>query len=144
MAQVAFGPFRLDTTTRQLWRDEQGVAVQPRPLAVLQYLVERPGQVVSSAVMLKAVWAGTYVSRVSLKVCIRAIREALGDDAEVPQYVETVGRLGYRFIAPLTAAPLVRSPDLGVRSQRTPAPSTQHPTPTLVGRDAEAFNARQN
>ncbi len=145
MAQFEFGPFRLDTTTRQLWRDEQAVAVQPRPLAVLQYFVAHPGQVISSEVMLKEIWAGTLVGKAALKVCIRAIREVLGDDAEDPQYVETVGRVGYRFIAPVAApaAPVSSSKSHAAGLSRAAAPSPEDPTPTLVGREAELADLHQ-
>lgn len=96
--QLVFGPFRLDPENNQLWRGEQPVELQPRPQAVLQYLVERPGQIVTKEELLQQVWAGTYVTKTVLKVSIRAIREALEDDATAPRYIETVGREGYRFL----------------------------------------------
>ena len=97
--QIVFGPLRFDLTTNQLWRGEQAVALQPKPLAVLGYLAERPGQVVTKQELLKAVWAGVYVTKAVVKECVRAIREALGEDATAPRYLETVGREGYRFRA---------------------------------------------
>jgi len=97
--QIVFGPLRFDLTTNQLWRGEQAVALQPKPLAVLGYLAERPGQVVTKQELLKAVWAGVYVTKAVVKECVRAIREALGEDATAPRYLETVGREEYRFRA---------------------------------------------
>jgi DNA-binding winged helix-turn-helix (wHTH) protein len=105
-AQLVFGPFRLDPGQKRLWRGEKELALQPRPVAVLLYLVEHPGRVVTKEELLKAVWAGTYVTRAALKVCVRAIRVALGDAAAAPQYVETVGREGYRFIARVAGSPV--------------------------------------
>ena len=96
--QIDFGPFRLDPVKKQLWRGKQEVELQPRPLAVLHYLAARPGQVVTKEELLKQVWAGTYVTKTALKVCVRAIRKALGDDTNNPQYLETVGWEGYRFL----------------------------------------------
>src|SRR5262249_6699593 len=58
--------------------------------------------------------------------------EALGDDAEAPQYVETVGRVGYRFITPVTTLP-VRSSEFEVRSPQSRAPNIPHPTPKMLG-----------
>ncbi len=58
----------------------------------------RPGQVVPKEELLTAIWGATYVSKAVLKVAIRAIREALGERANAPQYIETVGRTGYRYI----------------------------------------------
>ncbi len=112
---LSFGSFRLDPQQRQLWRDQQTLELQPKPLAVLQYLVEHAGQVVTKEELLKQVWAGVYVSNTALKVCIRAIRAALADTVEQPTYLETVGREGYRFIAPLTTPPHSR-PESSVQS----------------------------
>ena len=94
---LVFGPFRLDPIRKRLWRGEQELALQPRPLAVLQYLAEHPGRLVTKEELLKQVWTGTYVTKTAPKVCVRAIREALGEDSAEPHYIETVGWLGYRF-----------------------------------------------
>lgn len=95
---IVFGPYRLDVDGGRLWHGGTPVALQPRPLAVLAYLAARPGAVVPRDELLARVWAGTFVSKAVLKVAIRAIREALGDDADAPRWIETVGREGYRFI----------------------------------------------
>lgn len=73
--QIVFGPFRLDPSKKRLWRGEQEIELQPRPLAVLHYLVEHAGRVVPKEELLKQVWMGTYVTKTALKVCIRAIRK---------------------------------------------------------------------
>jgi DNA-binding winged helix-turn-helix (wHTH) protein len=99
---IVFGPYRLDLENEQLWQGEQVIALQPKPLAVLRYLAERPGQVVGSKELLKSVWAGTVVTKAVVKECLRAIRAALGEEAVAPQYIETVGREGYRFLSPST------------------------------------------
>jgi DNA-binding winged helix-turn-helix (wHTH) protein/predicted ATPase len=104
---LVFGPFRLDLARDRLWREQQAVELRAKPLAVLRYLLEHPGQVVTRGELLKHVWAGIYVTKTALRVCLREIRLALGDDATAPQYIETVGRQGYRFIAPLTTPPPV-------------------------------------
>ena len=95
---VTFGPFRLNAAQGTLWWEEEPVALRPRPFSVLCYLAERPGQLVTKEELLTTLWADTHVTKAVLKVCIRAIREALNDDAVAPRYVETVGREGYRFI----------------------------------------------
>jgi DNA-binding winged helix-turn-helix (wHTH) protein/tetratricopeptide (TPR) repeat protein len=97
-ALITFGAFRLDPYEQRLWKSDQPVALQPRPLAVLCYLATHPGVVVSRDELIRTLWAGTCVTRAVLKVAMRAIREALGDDADAPRYVETVGREGYRFV----------------------------------------------
>ena len=95
---LKFGSFRLDRTAKQLWRGQESIELEPRPFAVLEYLVQRPGQLVSQDELLAQLWAGTYVTRTALRVCIRAIRRALDDAANQPRYIETVARQGYRFI----------------------------------------------
>jgi DNA-binding winged helix-turn-helix (wHTH) protein/predicted ATPase len=95
--QLVFGPFRLDPINNRLWRRDQPIELKPRPLAVLRYLAERPGQVVTKEELLEQVWAGIYVTKTVLKVSIHAIRAALEEDANAPVYIETVGREGYRF-----------------------------------------------
>ena len=93
-----FGPFRLDPERKRVWRGEEQLGLRPMAVTVLQDLVERAGQVVTKEELLKRVWAGTYVSKTALKVCVREIREALGDTVVAPRYIETVGQQGYRFV----------------------------------------------
>jgi DNA-binding winged helix-turn-helix (wHTH) protein/tetratricopeptide (TPR) repeat protein len=95
---IMFGPYRLDVAGARLWRGDDPVALQPRPLAVLSYLAARPGAVVGRDELIAKLWAGTHVTKAVLKVAVRAIREALDDDADAPRYIETVGREGYRFV----------------------------------------------
>jgi DNA-binding winged helix-turn-helix (wHTH) protein len=111
---LTFGPFRLDVTHGRLWRGEQPITLRPRSVAVLQYLVEHPGRLLTKAELRGQVWAGTHVTDIVLRVSIREIRAALGDSATTPCYVETVGQQGYRFLGgepalppPLTTGPLV-------------------------------------
>ena len=95
---IRFGPYRFDPDRGRLWRGDERVALQPRPLAVLGYLAARPGTVVGRDELIQKLWVGTFVTKAVIKVAVRAIREVLGDDAESPVYIETVGREGYRFI----------------------------------------------
>jgi DNA-binding winged helix-turn-helix (wHTH) protein len=91
---ITFGPFRLGLETPQarLWRGEQAIALRPRASAVLRYLVERPGRLVTKTELRQHVWAGTHVTDTVLRVCVQEIRAALGDAAVAPQYLETVGK----------------------------------------------------
>ncbi len=123
---ITFGAFRLDPCAAMLWKGSARVHLQPRPLAVLSYLAARPGTVVSRDELIATLWAGTFVTKAVLKVAVRAIREALDDDADAPRYVETVGREGYRFIGDGGAA---ARPRLAV-----PAPTAEA---AMVGRGPE-------
>src|SRR6202158_5707118 len=101
-----FPPFRLDTVNQCLWRGagpaEERILLAPKAFAVLRYLVEHPGRLMSHDELLEALWPKTYVQPEVLKSHIAAIRAALGDDARKPIFIETRSRRGYRFIAPVT------------------------------------------
>ena len=95
---VTFGPFRLDRVNRSLHRGASVIPLRPKAFAVLDYLVTRAGRLVTKEQLLAAVWPNTAVTDTVLKVCVREIRDVLGDDPDVPRFVETAHRLGYRFI----------------------------------------------
>jgi DNA-binding winged helix-turn-helix (wHTH) protein len=97
-----FGAFQLDAATTCLWRQEQLLPLAPKPLAVLAYLVAHAGEVVTKDELLEAVWPETMVSEGVLKTCIGQIRQVLGETGRIPQYIATIHRRGYRFIAPVT------------------------------------------
>jgi DNA-binding winged helix-turn-helix (wHTH) protein len=120
----------------------------PKPLAVLVYLVTHAGQVVSKEALLEAVWPDTAVTEGVLKTCLAQIRQALGDRARAPQYIATVHRRGYRFVAPvedfqrperlsqplISAMPADFAPlhTLDAQPHNLPAQST-----SLIGRECE-------
>jgi DNA-binding winged helix-turn-helix (wHTH) protein/tetratricopeptide (TPR) repeat protein len=101
--EFAFGQFRLDRANALLWRGQDRVVLAPKPFGVLCCLVERPGELVTKDELLDAVWSDLHVSESSLTVAMNALRSALGDDRLAPDYIETVTRRGYRFIASVTA-----------------------------------------
>src|SRR4029450_1708273 len=115
---LAFGPFHLDDAQGRLWQGAQAITLRPQSLALLRYLVAHPGRLVTKAELHQHVWAGTHVTDTVLRVSVHEIRQALGDVAAAPRYLETVGRQGYRFLRgdapegppPLTTGPLVRRP----------------------------------
>src|SRR5262245_43407540 len=117
---LCFGSFRLEGVKR-LWRGEHRVEVRPRPLAVLRYLAERPGRLVTSEELLKQLWPDIYVTKTVLRVCVREIRRALEEGPTAPRFIETVRRQGYRFIAPITTAPPVLSSEFPL-----PRPVSEH------------------
>jgi predicted ATPase/DNA-binding winged helix-turn-helix (wHTH) protein len=102
---VAFGPFVLDEAQSRLTQDGRPLALTGRPLAVLALLAANPRQLLGKDEVLDAVWGHQHVSESVLKVAINALRDALGDDAKAPRYVETVPRRGYRFVADVLPAP---------------------------------------
>jgi eukaryotic-like serine/threonine-protein kinase len=99
---LRFGPFRFDRANRVLTREGTELPLPPRALGVLEYLLERPGAVVSKPALMDAVWPDTVVTETSLTEAVSLVRQALADEAQQPVYVQTVHRRGYRFVAPVT------------------------------------------
>ena len=96
---LTFDRFRIDPSSGQLYGDSGPISLTPKALSLLEYLAARPGRLVMKTELLDAIWPGVFVADGALKVCIREIRRALGDDAQAPRYIETAHRRGYRFIA---------------------------------------------
>ena len=104
--RVRFKSFELDLSTRELRRRGLKIRLQGQPVEVLMMLLERPGEVVTREQMRRRLWPeDTFVDfEHSLNTTIRRLREALGDSADDPRFIETLPRLGYRFIGPVEAA----------------------------------------
>src|SRR6202046_3226755 len=114
--RLRFGVLYLDLRAGELYKHGLRVRIQEQPLQVLAVLLEHPGEVVTREVLQKKLWpADTFVDfDHGLNKAINKIRDALGDSAESPRFVETVARRGYRFLAEVKAddAALVPSPGL--------------------------------
>src|SRR5579872_6897119 len=102
-ASYSFGLYVLDPGDGTLTRDSVRVRVQEQPFQLLLLLVERAGQIVSREEIRNRLWPqNTFVEfDKSLGVAVLKVREALGDDAGNPRFIETIPRRGYRFIAPV-------------------------------------------
>jgi Tol biopolymer transport system component/DNA-binding winged helix-turn-helix (wHTH) protein len=100
-----FGRFTLDARNEVLQRDGQPVKLAPQPFKVLTALVQHAGDVVSRDQLRQEVWDGdTFVDfDQGLNFCIKQVRNALGDSADAPTFIETAPKRGYRFIAPVGA-----------------------------------------
>src|SRR5262245_39535026 len=102
-ATVGFGPFIFDRANGLLRNEGREVPLPPRVLGVLELLVSRAGAIVSRQVLVDTVWKDAFVTDTSLAEAISVLRQALGDDPQAPQYIQTVHRRGYRFVAPVAA-----------------------------------------
>ena len=103
-AQVfRFGPYESRPRSRELYKHGLKLKVRPQPLQVLNLLLNRAGDVVSREVLREELWsAETFVDfEHSLNTAVKEIRATLGDSPVTPRYIETLPRLGYRFIAPV-------------------------------------------
>ena len=98
---IRFGDFELDNVTGEVYCRGERVKLAPQPSTVLVLLAERAGELVTREELRQRVWGSdTYVDfEQGLNFSIRQIRTALGDDPNHPQFIETVPRRGYRFIA---------------------------------------------
>ena len=122
---VEFAPFRLDVRDERLWRGQEARPLTPKAFAVLRCLVAHPGQLVTKAMLMDTVWPETAISESTLTGCIWEVRQALGDSARQPHYLETVHGRGYRFLAPVTApaAPTAQPPAAVELPQGAPVPA---------------------
>jgi len=102
-----FGAFELHTASGRLFKHGARIKLQVKPLQILEILVAKPGELVTREELCGKLWpTGTFVDFESgLNTATNRLRGALGDSAEAPRYIETVPRLGYRFICPVTSIP---------------------------------------
>ena len=129
----SFGSFRLDPANQCLWRGEKRVPLTPKAFDVLRYLVDHPGRLVAQDEILEALWPETYVNPELIKKYILAIRKALGDRHDKPEFIETFPKRGYQFVATVSYDVVPGSRDLAAGT-----------TKKLVGRDgtlAELHNS---
>src|SRR6202007_1934300 len=109
---LRFGVFEADLHAGELRRGGLKVKLSGQPFEVLVTLLEKPGQVVTREELHQKLWAqDTFVDfEHGLNKAINTVREALGDDADNPRFVEPLPRRGYRFLLPLTAPVLPEAP----------------------------------
>jgi DNA-binding winged helix-turn-helix (wHTH) protein/Tol biopolymer transport system component len=99
---VGFGPFTFDRANGLLREGTRELPLPPRVLGVLDLLVSRAGEIVPRQEIIDSVWREAFVTDTSLAEAISVLRQALGDNPQAPNYVQTVHRRGYRFVAPVT------------------------------------------
>ena len=103
MGQVHFGSFAVDLVSRELRKNGEKIGLQEKPFQLLAILLENQGQIVTREQFRQQLWpADTFVDfEHSVNTAVRKLREALGDDADKPVFIETLPRRGYRFLAPI-------------------------------------------
>ncbi len=100
-----FGEFELDVNAGELRRKNRRLKLQPQPFKLLLLLVRKGGELVTRDEIRRELWPdGTFVDfDQAVNFSIKQIRDALGDEADRPLYIETVPRRGHKFIAPISA-----------------------------------------
>lgn len=126
-----FGSFRVDPAKRRLWRNDVLVPLTPKAFDTLLVLIEHSGQVVQKDDLIEKVWPGVVVEENNLTQNISALRKALGERREEPEFILTVPGSGYRFIA-----------DVRVSSKESPASATSMPVTTEVERRSTSIPIR--
>jgi predicted ATPase len=128
-----FGSFTLDTANECLWRDGHRIALPPKPFAVLRYLVEHAGRLVSHDELLDAIWPEIYVQPQVLRTYMLDLRRILGDDPRCPRFIQSLPKRGYCFVAPVSEAGQAAA-------EQMPAPAAC----TLAGREHELAALHQD
>jgi predicted ATPase/DNA-binding winged helix-turn-helix (wHTH) protein len=123
-----FDSFRLDTSNECLWQNGAQITLPPKPFAILRYLVENPGRLITHDELLDALWPETYVQPQVLRTYMLELRKVLGDDAASPRFIQTLPKRGYCFVAPV-----VEGGD--VRIARPPAAHAQDVAPAAAAAD---------
>ena len=119
---VRFGVFELDLRSGELRKGGQRGLLPDQPLQILALLLERPGELVTRDELRQRLWAAdTHVDfERGLNAAVKRLRDALGDSADTPRFIETFHRRGYRFIAPI-------EPGLSSAARTVELPSAPEP-----------------
>ena len=121
----SFSPFALDLASERLLRGSRSIPLRPKSFAVLRYLAEHPGRLVTPDELLAAIWPDVHVGRGLPKDSVLETRRALGDRPRTPRFIETAHGRGYRFVARVS------------RGGEGAAWDTADTIPGIVGRQAE-------
>ena len=96
-----FGPFRLDVEECLLLREGQPVPLKPKAFETLTVLVQNSGHMLEKEALMRCLWPDSFVEEANLTVNVSQVRKALAQNGDVDQYIETVPKRGYRFVAPV-------------------------------------------
>src|SRR5688500_15763283 len=121
---LQIGVWTVEPGLNQLSASGRTLKLEPKAMALLRYLAERPGQVVSRDALLSAIWPGVVVGDDSLTQAVIKLRNALGDTADSPAYIQTIPKGRYRLVAPvgrpetIASAPVAPDPESAPRTER--------------------------
>jgi DNA-binding winged helix-turn-helix (wHTH) protein len=126
---IRFGLYEVDHRAQELRREGRTVPLQNQPFLLLTTLLERPGEVVSREELKARLWPndGYGAFDLGINTAVRKLRQALGDSAENPRFIETLPKVGYRFVAPV-GVPLQTTPRAD-KAVAPPRPSSDKAPP---------------
>jgi predicted ATPase/DNA-binding winged helix-turn-helix (wHTH) protein len=133
MVAYTFGPFSLFPERFVLTSERQAHQLTPRLLAVLQYLIKQHNRVVTKDELIAEVWQGSFIEEGNVGRTVSTLRAMLGDVAENPTYIQTISRVGYRFICPVK---MIYAADSSLRLPADTFPGPEE-SPPFVGREKE-------
>jgi TolB-like protein/DNA-binding winged helix-turn-helix (wHTH) protein/Flp pilus assembly protein TadD len=137
-----FKTFRLDTANHLLWRNGDRVPLAPKAFDVLAYLVEHAGRLVTQDEIMEALWSETYVNPEVLRKYILEIRRTLGDRPDSPEFIETVPKRGYRFVAPVLEESTVEPPVAATSSAIEQPATAENAGPAAASSEEESSSGR--
>src|SRR5215472_10472026 len=142
--RVAFGVYEADLNSGELWKSGHRVHLQSQPFKILVALIERPGEIVTRQELQARLWGEDTVVGFehSLGTAVNRIREALGDTASNPRFIETLNRRGYRFIAPVVDVSPPASPATSSLPDPLPADNFLSPDGRSTGPVRRGADAR--
>src|ERR1700691_3338269 len=128
-----FGRFELNLRTRQLTKNGAKIRLSQQPVQVLSLLLEAPGEIVTREEFRRRLWSSDVFVDFDhgLNKSIQKLRDALGDSATSPRYIETIPRVGYRFIAPVSNGARPLEPEVVMKIDRPSPPPT---APAVAGK----------
>jgi len=121
---VRIGDWLAQPALNRIERSDRVVHVRPKLMDILTLLAAHPAEVVAQDAIIEAVWARRFMAESVLTRCMAELREALGDDAATPRYIETITKRGYRLIAPVEwVGRPIAAPPPSIRPDAGPEPS---------------------
>jgi serine/threonine protein kinase/Tol biopolymer transport system component len=131
--RTRFGPFELDRKTGELWQGERKLLLQEQPFRVLLMLVERPGDLITREDIQERLWPNDTIVEFdhSINTAVTKLRQALGDSAENPRFVETVARRGYRLMVNAEPVQSESEPASAETSPKKPDDNFQRNAPNM-------------
>ena len=131
---VRFGLFELDLRAAQLTRNGTKIRLPQQPLQLLSILIESPGEIITRERLRQRLWPSDVFIDFDhgLNKSVQKLRDALGDSADSPRYIETIPRVGYRFIAPIRNGTQSLEPEADIEVPQPPPVSPAPPAPAAV------------
>ena len=137
-----FGDFRLNPADHSLLSGGKPISLTPKSFEILVALIESNGRLVTKDELMKKIWPDSFVEEANLTVNVSTLRRALGDTAEHQQYIETVPKLGYRFIAPVTELRNGGRPEIPVVPAMAPSePLGPEPEPSTRSEEGSPMHS---